>query len=79
MSYSLKSNPPCKDCKDRHMGCHAKCSKYIDWDKARQVIKDQAYKKYMSEKIADDYTWQGIEKSVTAGRKRTKKTRYKRS
>lgn len=23
------SKSPCKDCKDRELGCHAKCDKYI--------------------------------------------------
>ena len=22
---------PCKGCEDREIGCHAKCSKYIEW------------------------------------------------
>lgn len=22
---------PCKGCTDREIGCHAKCSKYIEW------------------------------------------------
>ncbi len=22
---------PCKDCTDRAVGCHAKCSRYLEW------------------------------------------------
>ena len=22
---------PCKDCKDRYLGCHSKCEKYIEY------------------------------------------------
>jgi hypothetical protein len=24
-------NCPCKGCTDREIGCHSKCSKYIEW------------------------------------------------
>lgn len=27
---------PCKDCKDRTLGCHSKCEKYIAFDKENQ-------------------------------------------
>ena len=33
---------PCKGCTDREIGCHAKCSKYIEWktewDKRKNMI-----------------------------------------
>ena len=25
---SKKNTPPCKDCKDREIGCHSRCEKY---------------------------------------------------
>lgn len=25
----------CKDCQDRHTGCHSTCTDYIEWKKAR--------------------------------------------
>lgn len=29
---------PCKDCKDRQLGCHSICQKYIDFKKEQEVI-----------------------------------------
>ena len=28
-------NHPCKDCKDRHVGCHGKCERYKAFNDAR--------------------------------------------
>ena len=25
---------PCKDCKERQVGCHSTCEKYLEWNKA---------------------------------------------
>jgi hypothetical protein len=30
------SKAPCKDCKERELGCHAKCEKYIDFKQERE-------------------------------------------
>ena len=24
---------PCKDCKERQVGCHSTCEKYLEWNK----------------------------------------------
>lgn len=32
-------NVPCKDCKDRAIGCHSSCERYIAFDKERQKIR----------------------------------------
>ena len=26
---------PCRNCEDRHIGCHGTCEKYIDWKESR--------------------------------------------
>ena len=31
------TKPPCKDCSDRHYGCHSECRLYIDYDKERKA------------------------------------------
>lgn len=35
-------NCPCKGCTDREIGCHSKCSKYIEWkaewDRRKNII-----------------------------------------
>lgn len=33
-SILRKNNSPCKDCTNRHPGCHSKCSLYSDWKNA---------------------------------------------
>lgn len=41
----------CKNCKDRYMGCHSKCEKYLDEVKKNEKIKryerkENIYRKY---------------------------------
>lgn len=31
---------PCKDCTDRHLGCHSECEKYKAFDAERKKISD---------------------------------------
>ena len=50
------SKAPCTDCKDRQIGCHAKCSKYIDW-KSEYNHRKMAINDY-SRKIADVESYQ---------------------
>ena len=33
---------PCKDCPDRHLGCHSKCERYKAWKKEREELKEKA-------------------------------------
>lgn len=47
---------PCKDCKDRHVGCHSKCEKYLEYKKELQKAKHQ---EKINKKIEDDI-WYGI-------------------
>lgn len=28
---NISENNPCRDCSDRHLGCHANCIKYNEW------------------------------------------------
>lgn len=30
---------PCKDCKERYVGCHDHCNKYQSWHKEREEMK----------------------------------------
>lgn len=40
-------NHPCKDCKDRHVGCHGMCSDYQEWRKMyTELQKNIRYKKH---------------------------------
>ena len=42
---------PCKDCKDRELGCHSKCQKYLDYKDDKAEF-DKQMKKI---KEMDDY------------------------
>ena len=32
---------PCKDCKDRHLGCHGECEKYKEFKEYRNKINEK--------------------------------------
>ena len=40
---------PCKDCPDRYCGCHANCSKYLEYRKYR----DELIEKRKNERLGD--------------------------
>ena len=42
----------CKDCKDRYLGCHSKCEKYIDSKKKLDKLRE---KERMEKRINYDY------------------------
>ena len=58
---------PCVDCDDRQVGCHARCTKYIDWKSEYQQIK-KAINEH-SRKIADVESYEVIQRQKV---KRTK-------
>ena len=31
MNFKRLNENPCKECGDRHVGCHSSCSKYKEW------------------------------------------------
>ena len=35
---------PCKDCKERHLGCHAGCKKYAEFKAKAEKNKDAYHK-----------------------------------
>lgn len=49
---------PCKDCADRHIGCHSKCEKYKAFDEERKKICDLRRKM----KDDDDLYWRKTKK-----------------
>ena len=56
---------PCKDCKDREIGCHSKCKKYLTFKKD---LKKAKAKEKFEKKIEDDI-WDGINMSIKSRRK----------
>ena len=55
---------PCKDCKDRHVGCHGKCEKYLEYKKELQKAK---HREKIDKKIEDDI-WYGINMAIKGRR-----------
>ena len=47
----MKPKPPCKDCKDRKMGCHSKCKSYIEYkqkfNKWQSELKEEKYQNWL--------------------------------
>ena len=37
-------NPPCKDCPDRHIKCHASCERYLEYKKKNNEERQKDYK-----------------------------------
>lgn len=37
-------NYPCKDCQDRHLGCHSDCKRYIECDQQFKEVKEKIYR-----------------------------------
>lgn len=37
-------NAPCKDCPDRHPGCHSTCKAYIQFDRENAKLREQRIK-----------------------------------
>lgn len=38
---------PCKDCKDREVGCHSKCNRYLKFKEELKVIKEKEREDFM--------------------------------
>ena len=47
----MKPKPPCKDCEDRTVGCHSKCTAYIEYkqkfDKWQSELKEEKYQNWL--------------------------------
>ena len=72
-SKFIKPNkPPCgRDCQDRHIGCHSKCAKYIEWKK-EYADRKYALKKYISG-VAEIEEFEIIQKQKIMKARRRKK------
>ena len=38
MELHKRNLPPCKDCADRTVGCHSKCSGFLNWKQRHDLI-----------------------------------------
>lgn len=53
--YGNSVHSPCKDCPDRHIGCHSECDKYKEFEKALFEEKSIRYKANNAEKRATNH------------------------
>lgn len=53
---SLYANNPCKDCEDRHEGCHGGCEKYLGWKEELNNKKNSIYQARKGEALASSFT-----------------------
>ena len=54
----LNDNAPCKNCKERVMGCHGKCEKYQMWKSEHDKKRAEIFER---ENIANQITYSKIE------------------
>lgn len=45
---SVSDIAPCKDCKDRYLGCHDRCPKYLSFKEKVNEVKKKRSKYYAS-------------------------------
>lgn len=50
------TNAPCKDCSERHIGCHSECEKYKSFREFKMIqyekkIKEQSIEGYVADSI----------------------------
>lgn len=48
----LVGNPPCKDCKNRELGCHSKCEQYVNWRKLHIEEKQRLREEFLINKAS---------------------------
>ena len=44
LDSTIRDTPPCKDCQDRHPGCHDKCHRYAEWKSKLEKVNDERRK-----------------------------------
>ena len=51
----MKPKPPCHNCENRHIGCHAECEKYIDFRKKLDDYNEVVKQDTLERTIITDY------------------------
>jgi hypothetical protein len=46
---------PCKDCPNRHQGCHSECDKYIAFRKERDELNELKHKEKEKHRLLVEY------------------------
>lgn len=56
------ANAPCKDCQDRHIGCHCECEKYKTFTEEYGQMTKDIRRKYEKEEDLNKYEIQRIKR-----------------
>ena len=68
--YRNSVHSPCKDCSDRHIGCHAECDKYKAFKKALNNEHRKEYKQHNAENRATRHEVDSKERTLKRQRKK---------
>lgn len=49
------SSGPCKDCTERHIGCHGECERYQEYDRQNELRRK--HRGYVAEKLRRRPSW----------------------
>ncbi len=63
--------PPCRNCSDRHMGCHSsECEKWVEYEKQHKEDKEKELKKRMEYATYAGYVRDQSQKIYKANRRK---------
>ena len=51
----MEVSNPCRDCKLRHVGCHAKCGMYAAWKDMIQAVKEDQRRRRKGAALAEEH------------------------
>lgn len=63
----MRPQAPCKDCENRHMGCHSSCQLYLDYKKRNDKHREEDYQRREE--------GQKVRSVIVEGKERMKKSR----
>ena len=63
----MRPQAPCKDCENRHMGCHSSCQLYLDYKERNDKRREEDYQRREE--------GQKVRSVIVEGKARMKKSR----
>ena len=73
---SLYANNPCRDCEDRHEGCHGGCEKYLGWKEELNAKKNSIYHARKKDVLASSFTIETVYKIISKSNSNKKRGQY---
>ena len=69
---TTKKDNPCKDCPDRHIGCHLDCERYLAWRKVYDEWNSKVFNERSKSRAVDKYL---IDRSIKVKAEYRRKSR----